>query len=51
MLLSMISSFSGVFGEEVISEPDRRHWSSNEEFKNSLETVVPNGIKLNLACL
>ncbi|XP_062001830.1 uncharacterized protein LOC133719495 isoform X1 [Rosa rugosa] len=43
MLLSMISSFSGVFGEEVIREPDRRHWSSDEELKNSLETMVPNG--------
>lgn len=44
MLLSMISSFSEVFGEEVTSESDRRHWSSDEEFKNSLETMVPNGI-------
>ncbi|KAH0971337.1 hypothetical protein GBA52_023493 [Prunus armeniaca] len=43
MLLSMISSFSGVFKEEMISEPDRRHQSSNEEFKNSLETMIPNG--------
>lgn len=51
MLLSMISSFSEVFGEEVISESDRRHWSSDEEFKNSVETMIPNGIPLNLCHL
>jgi hypothetical protein len=51
MLLSMISSFSEVFGAEAIIESDRRHWSSDEEFKNSSETMVPNGIQLNsLAC-
>lgn len=55
MLLSMISSFSGVFKEEMISEPDRRHQSSNEEFKNSSETMIPNGIQLSkmqsISCL
>ncbi|KAM1156496.1 hypothetical protein ACFX2B_026994 [Malus domestica] len=43
VLLSMMSSFSEVTKKEMVGESDRRHMSSGEEFKNSMETLVPNG--------
>lgn len=42
----MISSFSEVTKKGMVDESDIRHMSSGEEFKNSMETLVPNGIHL-----
>ena len=43
MILSTVSSFSGISSKEVTSEMTQRHWSVNQGSDNSLRAIVPDG--------
>lgn len=45
MILSTVSSFSGVSNKEMASEMTKRHWSINlnQETASSSDDVVPDG--------
>ncbi|XP_059458026.1 uncharacterized protein LOC132187653 isoform X3 [Corylus avellana] len=43
MILSIVSSFSGVFSNEETSKSNERRWSKSQELNNRMEAMVPNG--------
>ncbi|KAI4327520.1 hypothetical protein L6164_019969 [Bauhinia variegata] len=42
-ILSTASSFSGASSQKATGEVDGNHWSTNQEFDNNLEAMIPNG--------